>query len=170
MYPEKRPISLNWSMRFESKHCLLKLISNVTKSRVNLCKTIMTRYSYIFAHDLYSCVVFSRRLISDIGPQQGIEGCYRWIVWQGVKFQLGDIVSTGCTEETVPEFVVIDQIMQLCENTVILKVHSLLTLGHDQHFSSYIVCKPLELIEREVNIVLVTCPLVSIVRNDAWLF
>ena len=53
----------------------------------------MTRYSYIFAHDLYSCVVFSRRLISDIGPQQGIEGRYRWIVWQGVKFQLGDIVD-----------------------------------------------------------------------------
>ena len=81
------PISLNWSMRsFESKHCLLKLISNVTKSRINLSKTIMTRYSYIFAHDLYSCVVFSRRLISDIGPQQGIEGCYRWVVWQGVTF------------------------------------------------------------------------------------
>ena len=151
---KRGPISLNWSMRFKSKHCLLKLISIVTKSRVNLCKTIMTRYSYIFAHDLYSCVVFSRRLISDIGPQQGIEGCYRWIVWQGVKFQLRDFVSTGCTEETVPEFVVIDQIMQLCENTVILKVHSLLTLGRDQHFSSYIVCKPLELIEREVNIAL----------------
>ena len=70
----------------------------------------------------------------------------------------------------MPQFVVIDQIMQLCENTVILKVLSLLTLGRDQHFSSYIVCKPFEPIEREVNIALVTCPLVSIVRNDAWLF
>ena len=46
------PISLNWSMRFESKHCLLKLISNVTKSRVNLCKTIMDNWEILSALDV----------------------------------------------------------------------------------------------------------------------
>ena len=69
----------------------------------------------------------------------------------------------------VPEFVVINQFIQLYENTAILKINSLLTLGSNQHFSSHIVCKPLELILREVNITHVIYPLASIVINDRCL-
>jgi len=62
---EMAPLGKISSMRFESKHQIGKVISNVSRSRVNICHQIATKYQQIFcknSKEIWKCNLY------DIGP------------------------------------------------------------------------------------------------------
>ena len=90
------PLTHNWSMRFESKHTLIKLIATISRSKVNLCKTVILRYMYVLSHDLFF-TSHDLSTISDVGPmiEESHVNCYRWVIRKGIKYSVGNVVCFG---------------------------------------------------------------------------
>lgn len=154
-----------WSMRFESKHTLIKLIAAVSRSNINLCKTVLLRYIYIISHDLFFAAS-KLSYVSDVGPaiEEAAVNCYRWVVRKGIKFSEGNLVCIGYnSEDHMPTFGKIALIS--VRNDAIFKVKQLKTLCLDSHMTGYVVSMDSN---DYVNVLgcVVSLPLVSMFIND----
>ena len=163
------PFTHNWGMRFESKHTIVKLVANVTKSRVNLCKSVVIRTSYMSAYDTF---MSQKRNIGDIyelGPRIGsvTDLQYRWVNRRGVRYSLEDVVCLNTSDdEGVPSFAVIKK-LTVVDDIVMCDLLSLVTNYFDIHRAAYAVSKPCEsILQIRCNINnIVSRPLAHVGRN-----
>jgi hypothetical protein len=163
---ETGPFTHNWGMRFESKHTLIKVVSNVMKSRVNLCKSIATRHMFLLAHQILSTRNDKWGDISDVGPNvNGSNTSYCWVIRKGVKFSLGNIVCIGSNEDTLlPTFGVIEVIS--VNPDMIIKVRILSTLFLDIHMTAYVIEALSPPIVQHVLGDDASAPLITVNRNN----
>lgn len=159
------PFSNNWSMRFESKHTLMKTVANVMKSRVNLCKSLTIRHMFLLSSQFFD---IRYNLMSDltVGPKNKFGG-YRYVHWKGVKYSIGDIVWTATDDDTsLPIF---DKILNIIisDSETILNVKRFETLYLYEHYAAYAVKKSNSV--HDVPIVSASRPMISVFRENILL-
>lgn len=152
------PLCHNWSMRFESKHLETKIASLICRSRVNLCKSIAIRHSFILSYD---CLIFHSiafNSISSVGPSDGRPCCYEWIIFKGCKYRKNGIISYDETD-VIPVFGRI-QYVAVHDASASVVVLPFETVHYNPHLCSYHVTNTISR-SIKVDIELVSPPLMS---------
>ena len=132
------PLSHLWAMRFEGKNLSLKHITQNSFSRVNLCKSVMVRLSFHLSKILYS---LQRKVnTSDVSSVSCplANGCYSWIVYNDVKYRVGDTICSLDQVYDNPKFCQIKQI-NVEETNATFSCLTYATLYFDPHMCSYVV-------------------------------
>ena len=135
------PFAINCSMRFESKHRLIKLASQVTSSRINLSKSVMLRQLFAFASQIYQ---FQHGFIvneCNFGPNDERESCYRWVCYNGNKYNKGDIVKVDENQsDLLPVFGKVKFLEAIDSNSFVLHLELYNCAYYDIHLASYVLC------------------------------
>lgn len=168
-YPEcmlkNGPMSLCWGMRFEGKHRLLKMLANVNSSKINLCKTLLIRYSLVLAHDIYKHKLFDLNLELIRGRQLPYCNTYKSVEYKGINFSIGDIVWFKNDYDLVPIFGEINEIF-FSYNKCFLKLLLFNTLAFHQHLQCFVIRNNLFTYEN-TDISHVSSPLIYVHRKDS---
>lgn len=154
-------------MRYEGKHRLLKLISNVTSSRINLSKSIMTRYNFMLSQYLQSLRTCEFRDVYEVGPNRLEDSGYRWVIYRGIKYSIGNVVKVDEQFDLLPVFGVVQK---LCvENDVLFIENKLLsTKYYNLMLSAYVVYDSDPQVVVNLDAGKLSSPLVNVKRKEEW--
>ena len=149
------PLRQIWTMRFEAKHRIVKLIARSSYSRVNICKTICIRNQLILSDfflrrpefKIFETSKFSR-LPQALKPQLESEFpdlslqsmlSFSWLKVNNNKLSISSIVGVDMDEELyLPIFAKIENIISNKEN-IILYCQLFKTIYYDAHLVAYLV-------------------------------
>ena len=138
------PLCHNWAMRFESKNFQMKLFSQVIRSRVNLAKSIATRYAYLFANDLLgwrnNSSIPELEDMSPIYEEDGIGSCVKWVRYCGIRYEIGSVVCINSEHKfachDMPVFGTINYI-KIDQRSLLFIVNVFNTTRFCEHMAAY---------------------------------
>lgn len=158
------PLSHLWTMRFEAKHRVSKMVARASCNKVNICKTIAIKNQLIL-NDVFlrkslvtemkygkKKLLFPDTTDFKLGPDKTAKSSVAWIKVKGTTWRENDIVTLDIVEETnIPSFASVKKIL-LCDNNDIFFYCQLFeTLSFNDHYQAYEVqlteelhCFPLE--------------------------
>lgn len=97
-------------LRFECKNLETKLFAQACRSRVNICRSLTVRHSFLFAHNMYFKNGSDDVHVIELGPTSSVNGSPTWAVRHGIKYNVGDTVCLFQNEDCEPSFGKLEQI------------------------------------------------------------
>ena len=95
------PMCHNWAMRFEGKNYIYKMLGQIIKSRVNVCKSLAIRHNYLFAGYLFQLKNQSSFLV--LQETSKVFNCddvcqpyFKWVKRKGITYEIGSLVKINC--------------------------------------------------------------------------
>ena len=145
------PLCHNWAMRFESKNYQTKLMTQVIRSRINICKSLAIRHMFLFSSNLINLQQKEFRDIEKSGPSYTCEfgECYKWVIIKGCHYEREQIVriispfsDLSDDREAInnPQFVMISAIVW-SKGGVLFLCEELNTICFNQHMACHCVTK-----------------------------
>lgn len=152
------PLTQIWTMRFEARHRISKMIARTSSSRVNICKTIAIRNQLILNNMFFkkdSLISFStgKKLVVPYEMSKQIREKFnisesnvfysvKWFKKNGFMLHLSSVITVDiCLEAYMPLLAQIQDIFVSSNEDVFLSCLYFDCIGFDDHFYAYHVRK-----------------------------
>lgn len=145
------PLKQMSSVRFESKHKILKDIAKSTTSRRDICKTIFNRLRFGSVHSSERVMDIKNDIRVSFGKLLE-NNHYSWININNRKLKINSILNIG-SDGVNPIFFKVKTIKYDCPNNLIkLVLIELKTIYFDNHLYSFCVEETNSLMEHKINL------------------
>lgn len=170
------PLCHLWALRFEGKNHILKLFGQVTRSRTNICKSLLIRENYNFSYNILKLRSQEKmhEELECVGPgvktsETVLEPSFKWVKRLGYKYEVGTICALKdipC-DNLLPFFCRIKHII-FRDNRFLLVVQEIDIDCYCPHSSSYKGAVLSPETYRCVSIDSISKPLIYVCKNSDY--